>query len=416
MKKGFILTILIFTSTLLTAQMTLSQCQEKALANYPLLRQSGLIEKAKDYSLSAANTAYLPHVSISGRASYQSEVTEITIPGLVSNSISQDQYQIMMEISQPIWDGGMTASQKGIIEAGSKLDRKVLETELYSLKERVNQIYFGILLLEERLIQNALFQEELKTNFNRVQSLQNYGVASTSDLNAVKVEQLNALQSETDITCGIESYRKILAQIIGISLPESIPFVRPEYEDLILSATGTNRPEMSMLKARMEMLNAQSDLLISRKMPQLHAFFQGAYGRTGFNMMNDSFRTYYLTGLRFIWSLDGFYTSRSDRESIEIEKQKVQTEMDRFLYNTGQQISLQQTEIERLKQLIQKDDEIISLRKSIKEDAEIRLENGTISVNDLLREITAENLARQSKSLHEIQLLQSLYQLSFTIN
>jgi len=384
--------------------------------NYPLLKQTGLIREAEDYSLSAADTSYLPHLTLSGKASYQSELTELSIPGMVSNSLSQDQYQIMIEVSQALWDGGMTSSKKGIIEASSKLDREALEIELYSLKERVNQIYFGILLLEERLIQNALFQEELESNFNKVQSLLNYGIASTSDLNVLKVEQLNALQSETNIKYGIESYRKMLAQIIGSPLPETILFVRPESESQSPSDTAANRPEMSMFHAKLNLLDAQNGLLRSKKMPQLYAFFQGGYGRPGYNMMDDSFRTYYLSGLRFIWSLDGFYTSRSDQESIELDKQKVQTEIDHFLYNTELQIESQQAEIERLKQLIQKDEEIIILRKSIKEDAEIRLENGTMSVNDLLREISAENLARQSKSLHEIQLLQSLFQLNFTTN
>lgn len=416
MKKLLVIFFFILSGNTLFAQMTLAACQEKALMNYPLLRQTGLIREAEDYSLSAANTSYLPHFTLSGKASYQSEVTALSIPGMVSNSVSQDQYQIMMEISQPLWDGGMTASQKGILEASSKLDREALEIELYALKERVNQIYFGILLLEERLIQNALFQEELESNTKKVQSLLNYGIASISDLNALKVEQLNALQSETNLKYGINSYKKMLAKMIGSPLPETVLFVRPESKSQNPSHTAANRPEISLFHAKLELLDAQRELLKSKKMPQLYAFLQGGYGRPGYNMLDDSFRTYYLTGLRFIWSLDGFYTSRSDQESIELDKQKVQTEIESFLYNTSLQIESQQSEIERLNQLIQKDEEIIILRKSIKEDAEIRLENGTMSVNDLLREISAENLARQSKSLHEIQLLQSLFQLSFTTN
>ena len=416
MKKYTLIILLILSATALSAQITLAECQEKALENYPVLRQSSLIEKAEGYSLSAASASYLPHLSISGKATYQSEVTEISLPMVSMDPISRDQYQIMVELKQTLWDGGITSSRKDIIEAASKLERGVLDSELYALRERVNQIYFGILLLEERLSQNLLLQDELKTNYNRILSLRNYGLATESDLNVIRVEQLNALQAETDLNYGIASYRGMLSQITGIPLPDSVKIIRPESDGLAIADEALNRPEVSMYKARIDLLEAQKSLLKARKMPQLNAFVQGGYGRPGFNMMDDSFRSFYIAGLQFYWSLDAFYTSRSDLESLETDKQLVQTEIDRFLYNTGLQIVSQKSEIERLKLLIRKDDEIIDLRKGIKEDAEIKLDNGTITINDLIREITAENLARQTKSLHEIQLLQSLYQLNFTTN
>ena len=415
MKKALPVLFLLFCTSL-SAQITLDQCQDKALENYPSLRQSGLIEEAKGYSLSAANTNYLPHIKFSGKASYQSEVTELSIPGMPVDPLSKDQYQIKVEVSQSLWDGGITASRKKIIEASSRLEREVLDIELYSLKEQVNQIFFGILLLEERLNQNALLQEELETNFKRVLSLQNYGMATESDLNIIRVEKLNAIQSETDLRQGILSYRMMLSRMTGEPLAESAVFIRPSGEGLSPGSEAVNRPEVSMYNARIDLLEAQKDLVFSQKMPQLSAFVQGGYGRPGLNMMDDSFRSFYIAGVQFYWSLDGFYTSRSDLASIEVDKQLVQTEIDRFLYNTGLQAVSRQSEIERLKLLIWKDDEIIALRSGIKKDAQIKLENGTITINDLIREITAENLARQTKSLHEIQLLQSLYALNFTTN
>ncbi|MDA3955531.1 TolC family protein [Oceanispirochaeta sp.] len=390
----------------------------KALELYPSIRQSGLIEKARNFSLDGANTMYMPRLTLSGKASYQSEVTAfpLSLPGVSMEEMSKDQYQILLDLNQPLWDGGRTSSRKQIINASSQVDRKILDVELYSLKSRVNQIYFGILLLEEQLKQNALLIADLATNYTRVLSLYNFGMAKASDLDTLRVEQLKAEQTKTDLAFGISSYRMMLSQITGIPLGEGIELSRPETAADSSSAAGFKRPEMILYQAQKETLEAQKEMIRANTMPRLNAFVQGGYGRPGLNMLDNSFSPFYLTGIRLNWSLDSFYTKQSDMKSLEIEKQRVETREETFLYNTGLQISSQVTNIERLKQQIQKDDEIILLRRAIKKNAEIQLENGTMTVNDLIKEITEENLAQQKKSLHEIQMLQTQYDLNFTSN
>jgi outer membrane protein TolC len=417
--KNKVLYFLVFLLTsLLYGQVTLEECQVKALELYPSVKQSGFIERIRENSLASANAQYLPRFTISGKASYQSDVTSLSlsIPGVTIDEMSKDQYQIQLELNQSLWDGGRVAGQKETIKASSQVERSVLEVEFYTLKSRVNQYYFGILLLEEQLKQNSLLIDELETNYKRVQSLYNYGMAKTSDLDTVRVEQLNAQQAKTELKTLIQSYRTMLSQITGIHLTEGISLILPERDFNESDRGGLNRPEVVVFEAKKEVLDARKEVVKADNMPIFSAFIQGGYGRPGLNMLDDSFSPFYIGGLKMIWSLDGFYTIGSDLSSIEIEKQRIDSEKETFLYNMGLQISSLESNIRRLQLLIEKDDEIIALRSAIKQDAEIQLENGTITVNDLIREITEENIARQKKSLHEIQLIQGLYNLSFATN
>jgi outer membrane protein TolC len=418
MKKKVLYTSVFLFTCLLYGQVTLEECQVKALELYPSVKQAGLIERTRENSLASANTQYLPRFTISGKASYQSDVTSLSlsIPGVTIDEMSKDQYQIQLELNQSLWDGGRVSSQKETIKASSQVERSTLEVEFYTLKSRVNQYYFGILLFEEQLKQNSLLSNELETNYKRVQSLLNFGIAKNSDLDTVRVEQLNAQQAKTELATLVQSYRTMLSQITGIPLTEEISLMLPETNFYESDRGGLNRPEVVVFDAKKEVLDARTEVVKADNMPIFSAFIQGGYGRPGLNMLDDSFSPFYIGGLKMIWSLDGFYTIGSDLSTIEIEKQRVDSEKETFLYNLGLQISSLESNIRRLQLLIEKDDEIITLRSAIKKDAEIQLENGTINVNDLIREITEENIARQKKSLHEIQLIQGLYDLNFATN
>lgn len=89
------------------AQITLEECQRKTQDNYPLVHQYGLVEKTKEYNLENAAKGYLPQFALSAKASYQSDVTEIPVklPGVDLKGLPKDQYQVMLELQQKIWDG-----------------------------------------------------------------------------------------------------------------------------------------------------------------------------------------------------------------------------------------------------------------------------------------------------------------------
>ena len=176
-------------------QITLEECRQKTQDNYPLVRQYGLIEKTKEYNLNNASKGYLPQFALSAKASYQSDVTElpVKIPGIDIKGQPKDQYQVMLELKQNIWDGGEIHTKKEMTLASSDVEREKLNVEMYALNERVDQLYFSILLLDEQLIQNQLLQDELERSFRQISAYMENGIASQSDLDAVKVEQLNQL-------------------------------------------------------------------------------------------------------------------------------------------------------------------------------------------------------------------------------
>lgn len=397
--------------------LTVELCQEKARSNYPLVKQMGLIEKSSQYSISTASKAYLPQFTLSARATYQSEVTSLPIklPGVVIPELANDQYQATLEMSQVLWDGGAVSSQKKGIKAQTESELQKLNVDLYALNDRVNQLYFGILLLKEQLLQNSILQDELLTNYKRIEAYKTYGVANQSDLDAIKVEQINAEQRKLEIKSTSKSFRQMLGGMIAQELDESTVLEKPIVPELNY-ATEIKRPELIMLDAQSNYIESQRDAVMAGTRPRVSLFLQGGYGRPGLNMLNNAFSPYYIGGVRFAWNLSGFYSQKSNIDKIEVNRKQVDVQKETFLFNNNLSNKQHENDIERLKKSIQNDENIIQLRNNIKKSCEVKVQNGTATVTDLLREINAENMAKQAKSLHQIQLYIAVYQFKNNTN
>lgn len=418
--KRVVFGILFLLATVLAqAQIYLEACQKKTHENYPLVRQYGLIEKTKEYNLSNASKGNLPQFSLSGKATYQSEVTKmgIQIPGVEIKSLSKDQYQVMLEMQQNIWDGGNIRTQRELAKTTSDVDREKLSVDMYALTERVNDIFFGILMLDEQLKQNVLLQEELERTFRQVSAYVENGVGNSADLDAVRVEQLNTTQKRTELLASRTAYVKMLSLFTGEAIADDATFAKPEGEAPVPSVTaGIYRPEMLWFEAQNGKLKVNEEALKVRNRPRLSLFAQGAYGNPGLNMLKNEFTPYYVAGVRLAWNFGGLYTLRNDKKLIEASRQQLFSNRDVFLFNTELQATQQNSSIQSVRTLMQKDDEIISLRINIRKAAEAKVANGTLTVTDMLREITSESLAKQTKALHEVQLLMTIYQLKYTTN
>lgn len=417
--KKYLLFLLFSIPSFVFSQATLllEVCQRKAKANYPLIRRYELIEKSKEYNLSNAGKGYLPQFSLSAKASYQSEVTKIpvTVPGIDIKGLSKDQYSATIDITQTIWDGGVIGSKKNITNANADVEKKQLDVELYTINDRVNQLYFGILLLDARLKQNSLLQDELQRNYNLISSYIQNGVANQADLDAVKVEQLKTEQNKTQLLSNRRSYLDMLALLIGESLDKSTTLQKPEGEDLMI-LSQVNRPELELFDAQFNSLEIQKKSIKTGYMPKLGLFLTGGYGKPGLNMLDNDFSPYYIGGVRLSWNFGSLYTQKNDRKLIEVNQDNVLTQRETFLFNTSLETTQDQQEIEKNRDLLKYDDEIISLRSSVKRAAEAKVANGILTVTDLMREITNEDLAKQDKIQHEIELLLSIYNLKYTTN
>ena len=417
MKRTILSFSFILAAMLAHAQLTLEGCQHSAQTNYPLVRQYGLIEKAREYNLENAGKGYLPQFTLSGKATYQSDVTKlpVDIPGIDMKSMPKDQYQVMLEVSQNIWDGGDIRSKKQLTRATSEIDRGKQEVDMYALNDRVNQLYFGILLLDEQLRQNQLLQEDLGRTHQQVSNYMANGIANQSDLDAVSVEILNTKQKRIELESSRQAYLSMLSIFIGKEIASGTTLEKPA-DTFESTSLVNNRPELRWFDAQGGQLNVQESSLKTRFRPRFALFVQGAYGNPGLNMLKDDFSAYYVAGVRMSWNFGSLYTLRNDRRLIDNNRRKLETSRDVFLFNTNLQSTQQSSAIQSMRRQMVDDDEIIRLRVNIRKAAEAKVENGTLTVTDMLREITAENLARQTKALHEVQLLMNIWNLKYTLN
>ncbi|MDR0686564.1 MAG: TolC family protein [Dysgonamonadaceae bacterium] len=405
------------------AQITLEQCYEKARANYPLIGRYDLIARTRDITLSNVGKANLPQVQLATKASYQSAVTEIPldleklgIPGLGNiPSLSNDQYGVVIDVSQTVWDGGAVASKRAGVKAKSEAELGELEVDLYALRERINGLYFGVLLCDALLDQTRLFMDELQSNHDKIATYLNNGIANPDDLDAVKIEQLRADQTMTRIRYNRKSYVDILSAFLGEQLGEDVIFLRPEAE--FSTFLDIRRPELDLFDARIKTLDAARNEINASVMPKFGLFLTGGYGKPGLNMLENKFATYYIGGVRLSWNIGSFlYTRRNSLNLIESSRNTLQTQRETFVFNTLLDKTGKENEIAKYRNLLQSDDKIIALRNSVKRSAEIKLAGGTFNATDLMREVIAEQLAKQDKIIHEIELMQAIYNLKFIIN
>jgi outer membrane protein TolC len=397
--------------------LTIEQCRQMAKENYPLIKRYGLIEKSKEYNLSNASKGYLPQASLSAKASYQSQVTEIpvNIPGIDIKGMSKDQYSATIDVTQTIWDGGMISSKKDRTNASSYAEQKQLDVDMYTINSRVYQLYFGILLLDARIGQNKLLQEELQRNYDRVSSFIQNGVANQSDLDAVKVEQLKTIQNKAQLEAERKSYMEMLGTLIGEALNETTVLQKPKAEDLIISSQ-IKRPELELFDAQLSNLEVQKKIIKVGYMPRLGLFLTGGYGKPALNMLKNDFSAYYIGGIRLSWNFGSLYTQKNDKKLIETSQDDVIAQRETFLFNTNMETVQEQNEIKKNRGLLKYDDEIVALRNNVKRATETKVANGISTVSDLMRDINAEDLAKQDRIQHEIELLQAIYNLKYTTN
>jgi outer membrane protein TolC len=388
--------------------LTIEECYALAEQHYPLTRQHDLISKTLDYSLENAGKGYLPQFSINGQATYQSDVTQvpIVVPGSDIPTLSKDQYKLYAEVNQTIYDGGAIRQQKQTHEINAAIEEQKLAVELYKLKERINQLYFGILLTDEQLNQNELLKSDIQLGIKKVQAAIDNGTAFKSNADALKAELLKANQRTIELKATRLAYLDVLGLFVNQTLAENTTLTKPP----ILSVSQEiKRPELMLYDYQNKSIDVQYQMLNVKNNPRLGLFLQAGYGRPALNMLSNDFEGYYIGGVRLSWSLSGLYTLKKDKALLENSRNTITLQRETFLFNTHSAGRQQHAEITKLQELIGSDDEIIALRESVKKASSAQLENGVITTNDYLREVSAEDQARQSKILHEVQWLLAQY-------
>lgn len=391
------------------AQVTLEQCMELARRNYPQIRQLNLIEEAAEYDIANVSKSWLPQLTISGKASYQSDVVEMPfeIPGF-SFDLPHDQYSVVGELSQTIWDGGTSKSQKELYSAGAEVQKSQLEVSVYSINDRVVQVYLGILLIDAQLRQNDILERSLERNAGQVQACIDNGTAYRADLDMVRVSMLNCEQQKEGLLSDRAAYLEMLERLIGTSL-EGQELVEPDCDAACPDAATVTRPELALYDAQRRQNEAQLRQLDSKILPKFSLSLQGGIGRPGLNMLDSSFQPYYTAGIRMSWDLGALYTRRDEKQKLDVQLRTIESDRETFLFNTGISALQLRSSIDKARRLLEKDGEIIALQESIRAAGEEQYRNGTISMTDLMKRIDDEYDARVAESIHRIQLLMAVY-------
>lgn len=388
--------------------LTIEECYGLTKENFPLVKQMALIEKTKEYSLANASMGYLPQINISGQATYQSDVTSfpISIPNISVPKISKDQYRLYGEVNQSLTDAYAIKQQKDILKANAEVENQKLEVELYKLKERVNQLYFGILLIDAQIVQTELLKKDIQNGMDRTNAAIANGVALKSNLDLLKAELLKANQKTTELQSNRAGYSSMLSLFIGKPIDEKTKLQSPQINAV---SSLIKRPELTLFDLQQQTASLQNKVAVAKVVPRIGVFFQGGVGRPALNMLDNKLAGYYLTGLRMNWNISAFYTFRKDKLLVNLSQNSVDVQRELFLFNTNLQLSQQSSELNKFTELLKSDNEIISLRENIKNNAGKQLEYGTITTIDYLTFVNAADQAKQNLALHQIQALMAQY-------
>ena len=394
---------------------TLEEVQELAKNSYPLIKRNGLIEKTQTYTLENIAKGWLPQINVVGQATYQNEVTQLpfALPNSSVEPLSKDQYKVYADIQQTVYDGGLISNQKKLAKIQSETEIQKNEIELDKLEERINQIYFGILQSQEQLKQTEITKNDIENGLKKASAQLEYGTIFRSQVDVLKAQLIGLEQRQIEV----QSLRKNLIETLSLftkkDFSENTVFETPE--KLLLTGEN-NRAELKLFTLQQQMLETQKSLVESKNLPKLGAFFQSGYGKPGFNMLRNEFDVFNISGLRLQIPISGYYTKKNDLALLNTQQQDLEIQKENFLFNQNFSTIRNSEELEKLQKLIQKDEELIVLRQSIKKASLAQLENGVINTSDYLREVNAEEQARIQKMTHEIQFLFTQYNQKAQLN
>lgn len=420
-----------YAQTASATRYALDSCYVYARDNYPMIRQYDIIQKLGELSARDALSVYVPQITLGGEAAYYSDV--VAFPDKIEELFSQfagmdfeglknDQYKVLLDINQNIWDGGYSGAKKQAAIAEAQVSAMETATELYKLKSKVTEVYFGILTTDAMIEQNDIAAGILKDNEKILEACLENGVAMESDLNAIRAEILSNEQNRIRLVGARDTYIHLLSLITGRPMDSRTEFLIPE-ATVYRQEYGENevkRYELALFDAREAALDARRKMIDAAVIPSFSLFAQGYYGYPGMNMFDDMLDYKWgfngVVGIRFRWNVSGLFTRKNRLGQLEQSRRSIELQRETFLFNNRLEQTGKSAEIEQMLAIMEQDERIIVLRSSVREASEAKLANGTITANDLVRDIAAEFRARLDKSLHELEYLQKIYEMKYIVN
>jgi outer membrane protein TolC len=418
MKKYVFFFLLIAHQNFAQTKLTLEECYQLAQQNFPMIRQRELVKASSIANINTLEKNFLPQIELNAQATYQSDVTgfPVKLPNIEVEPLSKDQYKATLDARQLIWDGGVIAKQREVLKAASSVELQRVEVEVAKLKERVNQLYFNVLQVEENTKLINLLKSDLSARIKKIQAGIDNGTALRMNLQTLEAENLKADQRLIELKTLKQSSLRMLKVLLNKDLNESTVFERPLLKTESNIGLKLNRPELTLFDLQKQQIDKQLKITELKNYPRIAAFATLGYGRPGLNFLKNEFSPYALGGVTFKWNLSDFYTKtlKNDLEVIKINLQIIDIQRDVFVQNTNMILEQQSEEVQKLNALIETDKKILDLRSKIKTTASVQLDNGISTANDYLIELNAETQAREQLALHELQLIQAYINLKTT--
>lgn len=426
MRKGIIILILSILSPLLaTAGLTIEQCVEKARDNYPMVKKYDLLASTLDIDLSDINKGWLPRIGVYGQVTAQNVVPSFpeSLSGVLQQigqpmkGLGKLQYKAGVDVSQTIWDGGVSHVQRELRRAGTAAEQSALDVEMYAVRQRVENLYFAILLTEEQIAQNRNTMTLLDATLERLKAMLRNGTAMQSDVDMIEAQSLTVVQGIAQAESALNGYRTVLELFIGESL-QGVELIRPD--SVMPSELQSDRPEIRLFDTRIVAADASRRLADTALMPKVGLFAQAYYGYPGFDyfksMITRDLSFNIMGGVKVSWNIDSFYTKRNVSRRNRLDIAGIMAEKETFLFNSDMQVASQLEKIKGIRDVMKDDSRIMALRANVRKSAESQLQNGIIDTTALLTKITDENQAALTARYHEIQLVQEIYNLKYILN
>lgn len=390
-----------------TTTLTLENCYNKVETNYPLVKQYNLLQSAQQYTIENISKGYLPQIQLGAQASYQSDVTKLPmLPNVSIDPLSRDQYKIYAEVIQPISDLFAVSAKKELAQYNLEIEKNKIDVAMHQVKEKVNQLYFGILLLEHQMEQNQILTKDIAAAKKSIDVAVSNGFLLKVNADMLEAELLKAAQRDIELKSARLSYLQVLASLMNETLSADTKLQTPNAP---LLTKNNMRKELSLFDAQLRLQEKETSLLKYNLYPKFYFFLQGGYGRPHLNLLDNSFKFYYIGGLRLTWNISNFYTYKSDKNLRNVKTAMLRNQKEIFDLTVNQGLIQINNDIAKLEALIKTDKEIIAIRENAKTVAQTQLGNGDITVNDFVKYLDAVDMARQALALHETQLLMSQY-------
>lgn len=400
--------------------VTLYDCYRQAEKTYPLTRQSGMLEKSNELKIKNLNKNYLPQMNLNGSASLQSDVTELNLnlPAQFSfikfPEISKDMYKVTVDVNQSIYDGNITGYQKKLEAVNLQSDQKSIEVELYQLKSRINQAYFSIFMLQENEEILKSNKSLLESKLKEVQSAVTNGAMLASNADALQAELMNIDQQLIETHNDLTTDFQVLSELTSSTISPNSRLILPRVQ-ISSTAFEDSRPELQLYNIQQQKTSVMKNIVNTRWNPKFYAFGQAGYGRPGLNMLSNDFTPWWLFGARLTWNIWNWNQSKNEKKIYDIQNDIIGTQKETFEKNLRIEAESGLTEIEKLGELLQKDEEIIELRTKITHSASSQLDNGVITSSDYIARLNEETLAKLTLELHRIQLVKAKIAYLFTL-